>query len=162
MAKSVLMAALGVLALTGTLGLGDGLSAAPLDSIGTADAKKIQESAMGTASSSDMQNATGGAVIDGVGTIPVGASVPDEKMQGLGNTQAVSTYAGTQEVVMKSCTTCHSAAPVCAELGKKDASQWAVTVQKMVDLGAELTASEQAAVVSYLAGEAPNSGPLCK
>ncbi len=114
------------------------------------------------AGTSDMQNATGGAVIDGVGAIPVGASVPDMKMQEVGTSSAVATDAGTVEVIERSCTSCHGMAPVCAAIGQKDASQWAVTVQKMVNLGAELAPSEQAAVVGYLAGQAPNSAPLCK
>lgn len=176
-----------VLGMTLVLSLDCGdARAAMLDSVGAQNAEKIMEASeaakRGTSSTSkdasatssamdyvtaseaspSMQNATGGAVISGVGSIPVGASIPDEKMQGEGASQAVATFADTEDVVMRSCTSCHGAAITCAELGKKDASQWAVTVQKMVTLGAELSPSEQADVTQYLAGEAPKSGPLCK
>lgn len=158
------MTVLGLTIGAGALFIGDGLSAATLDALGTQAAENMQskDSGASNTSASDLQNATGGAIIDGVGAIPVGASVPDMKMQEAGTSQAVNTFAGTQDVVMKSCTTCHTAVPICAELGKKDASQWAVTVQNMVNLGAELAPSEQAAVTAYLAGEAPNSKPLCQ
>ncbi|MFI3272158.1 MAG: hypothetical protein R3Y11_08685 [Pseudomonadota bacterium] len=183
MSKSVFLNLCGVTVVAGVLTLNCGLGmAAILDSVGLDDAKAMQSASTGSTgstalsvssassiaagttgqSTTDIQNATGGAVIDGVGSIPVGASVPDMKMQEVGTSQAVATDAGTVQVIERSCTSCHTMAPVCAAIGKKDGSQWAVTVQKMVTLGADLGPSEQAAVTGYLAGQAPNSAPLCK
>jgi hypothetical protein len=54
-----------------------------------------------------------------------------------------------QALVESRCIACHSLTPV--ETAVKSEAEWRATVERMVSLGARLSASEQAAVVEHLA-----------
>ena len=66
------------------------------------------------------------------------------------------------DVVMNSCTACHSLERVCASIGKKDRDAWNTTVTAMVGRGARIQQTDLPKVVDYLAGLKPGSKPVCK
>jgi len=66
------------------------------------------------------------------------------------------------DLVMYSCTVCHSLERVCASIGKKDTDAWNTTVTTMVGRGARIDQADIPKVVDYLAGLKPGAKPVCK
>jgi Quinohemoprotein amine dehydrogenase A, alpha subunit, haem binding len=60
------------------------------------------------------------------------------------------------DLINQRCVFCHTAAQVFA--ARKTPAEWAATVQRMADRGAELSPDEQQIVVAYLAKNFPSAG----
>lgn len=73
-----------------------------------------------------------------------------------------SADASPEAAILKACTVCHGAPKICAQIGKKDETQWKATIERMVKKGAELPADQQAAAAKYLADPKAASGPVCE
>jgi hypothetical protein len=59
---------------------------------------------------------------------------------------------GSEALVQKRCTVCHTADRITNAMGQKDRAAWEETVDRMIGYGAQLNADEREAVLDYLAG----------
>lgn len=75
-----------------------------------------------------------------------------------------SLHAGGQmsSLVMSACTECHSAKPMCDALGKKSQSDWENTIQRMVEMGANVPSDMQQPMAAWFSAQQPGSAPLCQ
>ncbi len=69
---------------------------------------------------------------------------------------------GMGDVVVNTCSACHSLDRVCAKLGQMDMDAWSRTVFGMKQKGAKVEEKDITVMAEYLAGLKPGSKPVCK
>jgi len=66
------------------------------------------------------------------------------------------------QIVMDTCTKCHNAKRICANLGVKDKSAWDATVSRMIKNGAKLPEKDKPTVVDWLSSQKAGAQPVCE
>lgn len=68
---------------------------------------------------------------------------------------------GIGKELADTCSRCHSTKRICKMLGVKNADAWSMTINRMIDRGADLSKSRVDETSAYLDGLAPGSKPIC-